>query len=117
MNANFHKYIELIFSFPIFVNLDESQRVLLINSIVFRRISAGTRLTIDDEISSEIIISINGNIRPMALLNNKLVSHSRQGAGCIVGLASILNMRHCEDCIATEDMDIGIIDEKIFLKL
>ena len=117
MNANFHKYIELIFSFPVFVDLDESQRTLLINTIVFRRISAGTRLTIDDEISSDIIIPINGNIRPMALLNNKLISHSRQGVGCIVGLASILNMRHCEDCIATEDMDIGVIDEKIFLKL
>ena len=117
MHDKYNEYIELIISNPAFDGIKTKYKELIKESINFRKVSIGAKLTIDNEISSDIVFAVNGSIRPTTLVNQKVISHRKQGPGAIVGLASILSMRHCEDCIATEDMIIGVINENTILEI
>ena len=112
-NLLFKKFSELIS----FNTLSDQLLNKIFNITKLVKFSLGEEIIQESTISGKIFIIKEGNARLIATIDSKITTLGKFGSGEILGAASLLSGRSCENFIAAEPLIAYSIDEEDWLKL
>ncbi len=85
-------------------------------SAKLRRFSIGTRIIRPDELPSEIILVISGEVRLLAFNGSEYLTLEKRQAGQLLGWSSILRGKSCEHIQACEEVVVISFSGKSFIE-
>ncbi|KZR73258.1 ABC transporter transmembrane domain-containing protein [Prochlorococcus marinus] len=110
------KYCKQLADKQPFSLLEESELESIFISTSIYRFAIGTRILRPDELPSQILIIISGEVRLLASKNNEATTIGKRGPGQLLGWSSILRGDSCEFVQATNEVFALALDAKSFIK-
>jgi len=102
---------------PAFAALTSSGRSLLEAGARLDRFETGQLLSQADQISSEILLVVEGQARLLSRDCGRLCTVDKLGAGSFVGLASLLRARGCEEVSASGSVEAWRLSDALVLEM
>ncbi|MFM1811483.1 MAG: hypothetical protein RLZZ336_421 [Cyanobacteriota bacterium] len=102
---------------PAFAALTANGRASLEAGARLDRLETGQLLSQGDQISSEILLIVDGQARLLGRDCGRLCTVDKLGAGSFVGLASLLRARGCEEVTASGPVEAWRLSDALVLEL